>query len=352
MISLKKYLDMNTPGLLESEPDSNEQLLAATLESYRSALRAISKSAVQACPALGSDLERGLANLESCLSNDPTPEVVKQTEEQVEDQLQKWGGQTAEHFKGKADEVKELLIMLARTAESVGERDQRYTKQFGDLTAGLRTIANLEDLTQIRSSLVQKATELKNCVDQMAQDSQDSLAQLRSKVSVYETKLKAVEQLALKDTLTGLANRRSVETRMEWRIAQKQTFCVVILDLNRFKQVNDAYGHPVGDDLLKQFSQELRSNVRSADLAGRWGGDEFILVLGCDLAGAKSQVERMQKWVFGKYTIQTGTDALTVQVEASIGLAQWQPGQTVQEVIDQADAAMYRDKQESLKRKS
>ena len=345
MISLKKYLDMAVDGPHSVQPESNE-LLSTALESYRSALRAMGSSGFRACPAVGSELQQNLASLQNGLSGDVTSALVKETEKKVEEQLQQWGGRTSEHFKAKANEVKELLMVLARTAESVGERDQRYANHFSQFTTRLQTIADLEDLTQVRASLVKGAGELKTYVDQMALDSHQSVAQLRAEVSTYETKLKAVEELALRDTLTGLANRRNVEERLEWRIEHQQGFCVIVLDLNRFKQVNDTYGHLAGDSLLKQFSHELRSNLRSSDIAGRWGGDEFIVVLDCDLKAAKSQIERMQKWVLGEYTIPLGPDKgeLKVSVDASIGVAQWQPGETIQQVIERADAAMYKDK--------
>jgi diguanylate cyclase (GGDEF)-like protein len=350
LISIKKYLDSNEPIAVEVEPESNE-LVTVTMESYRSVLRAIGKSAVQACPAPGQDLEQALTGLATSLSNDAMPKAVKQTQVQVEERLNRWGLLTAEHLKSKADEVRDLLIMLARTAESVGERDQRYSGQFAALTTDLKAIANLDDLTQVRASLVRKATELKSCVDQMAQDGQQSLTQLRTKVSSYETKLKAAEQLAAKDPLTGLANRRGIERRLEWLVARGEPFCVVILDLNFFKRVNDDYGHAEGDDLLKKFSAELERNVRTEDTVGRWGGDEFIVVLNRDLAAAQTQVGRIREWVFGKYEIETGRGKgpLTVAVSASIGLAQWLPGKTVKKVIDEADGSMYLDKKKSRK---
>jgi diguanylate cyclase (GGDEF)-like protein len=346
VISLKKYLDMESDKPSLREPDLNE-LAVVILESYRSALRAMGKSGVQACPAVGSDLQQNLASLEKSLSEHLTTTLVKDTEARVEEQLLQWGGHSAEYFKTKANEVKEILIVLARTAESMGKRDQRYANHFSQFTAQLQGIADLEDLAHVRSSLVRQANELKTYVDQMAKDSRESVAQLQAEVSTYETKLKVVEQLALEDSLTGLANRRKVEERIEWRIAHEQVFCVVILDLDRFKQVNDTYGHPAGDDLLQQFSRELRSNIRSTDIVGRWGGDEFIVVLDCDLPPAKAQVDRVRKWVLGEYTIETPQSGKTkVKVDASIGIAQWQSGQTVQALIASADSAMYRAKAE------
>jgi len=346
VISLKKYLDMDFSAPPTKEPEHND-LLSAVLASYRTALLAIGKSGARVCPAVGTDLQEKLESVEKRLARDLTPSKVREAQAKVEQQLQQWGDRTADHLKAKANEVKELLLVLARTAESVGERDQRYASQLNQFTTRLQTIANLDDLTQIRASLVQGASELKTCVDQMAKDSHKSVAELRAEVSTYETRLKEVEELAVRDALTGLVNRRYIEDRLAVRIEHKQDFCLVMLDLNRFKPINDNHGHPVGDDLLKQFAQELRSNVRSSDTVGRWGGDEFILILDCPLAGAKIQIERIQKWVFGDYTLKLGPGSKEVKVklDASIGVAQWQSGETMEQVIKQADASMYQDKQ-------
>jgi diguanylate cyclase (GGDEF)-like protein len=345
MISIKKYLDMDLKKAAAAASDVNG-LSSASLNSYRSALLAMGKSGAQACPAVGSELQHTLTALENRLSINVTPSLVEKTETQVEQALEQWGESTAEYFKAKTKEIKELLFVLARTAESIGERDQRYAGHFNDLTAELHTIADLEDLAQVRSSLVRQATELRSYVDRMAQDSRESVALLQAEVSSYEVKLKQVEQLALHDPLTGLANRRKIEERIEWRIEHNHVFCVVVLDLNHFKEVNDAYGHPAGDDLLRQFAEELRSNCRSTDLVGRWGGDEFIVVLDCDANTANAQVERVKRWVLGEYTIKldAGSKETKVKVSASIGWAQWQKSQTRAELIAQADAAMYSGK--------
>ncbi len=348
MISIKKFLDSKEPIKVEREPELND-LVTVTMESYRSVLRAIGKSAAQVCPAPGQELEAGLAGLEASLCKDAMPKVIRQTQVQVEAQLSRWGSVTAEHLKSKTDEVKDLLVMLARTAESVGERDQQYAGQFVSFTTDLKAIASLDDLTQVRASLVRKAAELKNCVDQMVEDGQQSLAQLRTKVSSYETKLKAVEQLATKDSLTGLANRRGVEARLEWLMEQGEPFHVVVLDLNSFKRVNDEYGHAEGDDLLRQFSEELGRNVRVDHTVRRIIKKKFIIVVNRDLAGTQAQIGRIRDWVFGKYEIQSNREKgnITMDVSAAIGLARWLPGKTVQQVLEEADASMYTDKKTS-----
>ena len=313
---------------------------------YRSLLLAIGRSAVQGSPALGSDLESSLKGLEHRLSIHSSPSALLHTEKQVEIQLQEWGQRTSEHFKAKADEVKELLIALAKTAEAVGDRNQGYTSHFRDLTERLETIADLDDITEIRTSVVASVNELKTQVERMTRDSKQLVEQLRCEVSTYENRLKAVENLVLKDELTGIASRRSVEERIQRCIDNKMSFCVIMIDLNGFKMVNDKYGHLAGDDLLRQFAMELQMYTRSGDMVGRWGGDEFIVLLSADAAGAASHMDRIREWVFGKYTIQRGAnkDATVLHMDASLGLAEWGEGRTLQEVIAEADAAMYRDK--------
>lgn len=346
LISLKKFLDQDGPVAAVEDDRHEAELGEAGVACYRSLLLAVGNGAVQGSPALGAELDRSLQGLERRLGVDASPELLQHTQQQVEVRLQEWGERTAEHLKSKADEVKELLIALAKTAESVGDRNTGYTQQFRSLTSRLENIADLDDLTEIRTSLVKGVQELKTSVDQMKRDSEQLVAQLQAEVTTYETRLREVEHLVLKDELTGVANRRSVEERMYWNIANEHTFCVVVLDLNRFKQVNDKYGHLAGDDLLRQFATELHSNSRSGDLVGRWGGDEFVLLLSCDAAGANFHVERIKEWVFGKYVLQNGTGnkILNIQVDAAIGVAEWRRGMSAQQLIAQADKAMYRDK--------
>ncbi len=349
MISIKKYLELDASELDKYRPPSPEELASSTLDAYRAALGAMGNCGLRACPALGPSLQRGLMLLAGSLARTVTPPLIKETEGHVEQQLEQWGEQTADYFRQRAGDVKEILMVLACAAESVAERDQRYAAQFGEFTKRLHALANLDDLPQIRAAIVRGAKELKTCVDKMEQDGRESVAALRTQVSTYQTKLEEAEQRASHDALTGLDNRQGVEIKLQRRIEARKPFCVVMLDLNGFKQVNDTYGHEAGDDLLKQFSTELRSASRVTDVVGRWGGDEFIVVLDGKLAEAQAHVERMQKWVFGSYTLHLGTEGPKVEMTAAIGLVERQAGETIKALLGRADALMYKRKSEVRK---
>jgi diguanylate cyclase (GGDEF)-like protein len=352
MISIKEYLEQAQaePGeqpptaSSDSLPQKREDLLSITLAAYRSALAETGNCGQDACPALGEELKQGLRKLGAELCAEVTGERVAQTETGVREHLRGWGRRAASHYQQKTNEVKEILLMMARTADSVGERDLRYAQQISAVTVRLKGIANLEDLTEIRDSIKKSAVELKTSIDRMSAEGKAAIDQLKAEVTHYQTRLEEAETMASRDALTGVRSRPWVEGRIEQAIQGPAPFCVAILDIDRFKQVNDEHGHLVGDELLKQFAAKMRSVCRVTDTTGRWGGDEFILLLHCRLQEARAQIERMREWVCGRYTLEGSAVQVKLRVHASIGVAERQPGETMKELIDRADAEMYREK--------
>ena len=108
--------------LIES---NHEELLRGTLRAYRAALDAMGNSGVQACPPAGAQLQLGLWNLQRQLADQATSQLMQDTEERVAAELQQWGERSAEYYRGKTEEFKEIMIIMAHTAEAVSQRDQR-----------------------------------------------------------------------------------------------------------------------------------------------------------------------------------------------------------------------------------
>ena len=337
MISLKRYLD--------STLDSSQlDLLTSLVDGYRSALTAMGVSAAKACPFVAQGLPQRLTALGQLLGEAADSEAVVNTGALVSQELQEWGDLAHTNLRQKTDNVKALLVALTRTAASIASNDSRYARRFDEFTARLEGIASLEDLAQVRTSLVRSAAELRSSVAQMSESTRTTLAQLQSDVATYQARLEEAEQLASRDTLTGLFSRSRIESDVERRIGLGRPFSVAMIDLDGFKQVNDQLGHAAGDELLKAFSTDLRSNARPEDLVGRWGGDEFVVVLDCARLEALAHIERIRKWVIGDYLLEAPGGRRKVHVNASIGLAAWAPGATMRQLIDQADGAMYKEK--------
>jgi len=344
MISLKKYLDAaHTDSTLES-PSEEEALLSAALSAYCSALLGMGTYSLDACPGLGKEFQQILGKLGNGISTNMSSQAMAATEKNVREQLQDWGGRAARHYQQKAGEVKDILLIMARTAESVGARDQRCAKQVTEVTTRLKTIANLDDLTQIRASIEKSAGELKTSIDRMTAEGKEAIDRLQVKVTEFQAKLEEAEHHASCDSLTGLRSRHAVECQLETRMNAALLFCVAMIDIDGFKQVNDDHGHMVGDELLRLFSTELKSRCRTNDVVGRWGGDEFIIVLDCSMKEAKKQTDRLIEWVCGSYSVHGVNGPLKLKVSASIGLAEYFHGEQLKWLLSRADAAMYEQK--------
>ena len=153
-----------------------------------------------------------------------------------------------------------------------------------------------------------------------------------------------VERQALVDGLTGLANRRQCEETLADELSRVERFggalSVVVADIDWFKDVNDRHGHPAGDLVLGEFAALLQETVRDVDLAGRWGGEEFVLILpGTDLEGGAQLAERIRVALAGRIVL--ALDRAPITVTASFGVAAIPPAKTASELFAAADAAMY-----------
>ena len=144
------------------------------------------------------------------------------------------------------------------------------------------------------------------------------------------------------DALTGLANRRALEEILAAEISRAQRFAhqlaVVLLDLDRFKEINDSFGHAAGDVMLRAVSRLLTSLARQGDTVARWGGEEFVVVLPeTDLAGAQRFAERLRR------TIEAHAVG-EMKTSASCGVATMLPEDSVEELLGAADQALYQAK--------
>lgn len=164
--------------------------------------------------------------------------------------------------------------------------------------------------------------------------------------------LRELEQLALFDQLTQLPNRRYIDTFLGNQIRDFQLlgipFGVMMMDLDLFKNVNDDYGHDVGDAVLRMIAQTFQEAMRRNDLIGRWGGEEFVAILrGVTHLELRTIAEKVRMLVERSSLKHANSE---IGVTISIGATMVSRGDTAEEIIRRADRALYRSKDEGRNR--
>jgi two-component system, cell cycle response regulator len=159
---------------------------------------------------------------------------------------------------------------------------------------------------------------------------------------------------ATHDTLTGVWNRGAIMEAMDREINRSRregrSLGVLIVDLDHFKSVNDTYGHLAGDHVLREVTKRMQADVRSYDAVGRYGGEEFLILLpGCDNTATREKAERLRSAIM-QHPVETECRSLNITMSVgAVASGDW-PKSTANQILQMADSALYRAKEEGRNR--
>ena len=242
-----------------------------------------------------------------------------------------------------------LTVDIEHIAKEVGNivRDyidtvQKYDRDIGEKREELKKYSEKTD-SEVLKEILERIKDLQ-------ETNQNLVNELRAKERELERLQKEISTLreqAHIDFLTGLKNRRSIEKALNDFLKDLHSygypFVVVMMDLNKFKQINDTYGHVVGDCILKQVGELLRKYLRAKDVVGRYGGDEFIIILpGVKLDVGIKVAQRLAS-VIRNHTFRC--DSLELNISASFGVLEvTQDFKDIKEVLEAVDKKLYEAK--------
>lgn len=173
---------------------------------------------------------------------------------------------------------------------------------------------------------------------------QDQLSDSRQKTVVLGQELEKVREQASTDTLTGLANRQALAQAFEAAIAAADAgeTCLLMLDIDHFKRVNDTHGHVVGDGVLALIAETLLGCCKGRDTVARYGGEEFsILLPRTPYDGALVLAEKIRAHIAGLHMVKSGTKESIGNITVSVGVARYRAGESLTDLVDRADRALY-----------
>jgi diguanylate cyclase (GGDEF)-like protein len=164
--------------------------------------------------------------------------------------------------------------------------------------------------------------------------------------------LTRIQDLATRDELTGLANRRHLQQLVELErqrgMRSGLPFCLAVIDIDHFKRINDSHGHPAGDRVLRNFAREALATIRGSDVLGRWGGEEFLLMMPNTRVNlARLGVERLR---LRAESMRIDLDGQMLSFTLSAGVVEHLAGESIADAIARADRALYAAKQQGRNR--
>ena len=230
------------------------------------------------------------------------------------------------------------IATYADVLESIGSA---HAHAFGSLPHRLQqALAQLNELDDVLAASEIEPSKALKSISVFA----EAVSDLRQKLVRLEQEVTRAHHMAYHDNLTGLPNRILLHDRLEQAIAhaarRDSQLGLLFIDLNRFKVVNDRFGHIAGDKLLQQAAKRMLECIRGEDTACRYGGDEFVILLS-ELDGEKSAGEVAQK-IHAALAEPYAIDNQLIEITASIGVAVYPgDGNSQEDLITRADSAMY-----------
>ncbi|MBT0961711.1 GGDEF domain-containing protein [Denitromonas iodatirespirans] len=245
-----------------------------------------------------------------------------------------------------------LKQMLAGFVDRLADMSESAGSFHDNLERSSARIAQAKDISEL-SNVIEDMLRETRVVQEGARRSRDDLASLQEKVeqanveiSKLQHELHHTSELVRHDPLTGALNRKGLDEALEREIARARRrdtpLCVGLLDVDNFKRINDTHGHHAGDAALQHLADVIRANLRPQDSLGRYGGEEFIVVLpDTDVEHAVAAITRLQRALTTRYFLAEGQKLL---ITFSAGVARLEADEAAAVAIDRADKAMYRAK--------
>ncbi len=248
---------------------------------------------------------------------------------------------------GGEEYLKEIEYFEMRINDEVGHIESSfdlYTTINEIKTAVIEKIKNIKQVVSLRKK---KEMERARAAKENMKKLQQRIAEAEKQAQELSRKAEELQTVAMKDGLTGLYNRQALELRLTNALKNFEetgdTFSLILVDVDRFKHINDTFGHVAGDKVLKKVGECLKKSFRENDFIARYGGDEFAVVI--EKMGEDMASERVNTFKKNLSRIRFVSHKKgEINVKVSAGVAQISKGDTKESIIERADQAMYTDK--------
>ncbi|MET0208591.1 MAG: diguanylate cyclase, partial [Burkholderiaceae bacterium] len=289
------------------------------------------------CAAMGETLAQGL-----------TARSVRSVSELLHSTRERQHSLREERSRAR-DALKGLINRMLQELGELGQHTDRFSSSVGRYAEVIEQADTLESLAGVVREMVEESRSVQSLVEQTQgrlRNEHDRASQLSERVEQLEGELRRLSSEVQTDQLTQVANRRGLIATFETERAKLERdpkpLALALLDIDNFKKLNDNLGHAAGDEALKALASRVSGLLRPGDKVGRWGGEEFVLILPeAPLEEAQAVLLRLQRSLSASLFMHEGRD---VFVTFSAGVTLYRATETMEAALDRADEALYEAK--------
>lgn len=245
-------------------------------------------------------------------------------------------------------EFREIIDLLTEAITGLKSDSEDLTEEVYASSDAIEAIIRLDDIKKIKDALRSEVSALREVIQEKEDRDRHRLDHLSEQVKSLNAELEKALSAAQKDGLTGAFNRKAfdIKLRQFFENTAGARFCLLMIDIDDFKAINDTYGHPVGDRVLVSVVHKCQQCIRNEDFLARYGGEEFaVLLSGASLRNATKRAKQICKVIAAaRYTIDPEHSGSDLSVTVSIGVGAARMGDTAEALIARADAALYQAK--------
>lgn len=239
-------------------------------------------------------------------------------------------------------EMNDIMSVIEEACRKAGD----YGQSIQGVNAKLEGINSPQQLKQVLGELFETTNDMAAYNKVL----ENRLSDSKSQIDELQMKLELTRVESFTDELTGLTNRKrfdqSLELEMSEAIESNEPLCLLLMDIDHFKNFNDTHGHQTGDQVLRLVAHTIKVNVKGRDCAARYGGEEFAIVLPkTKLANANTLAEQIRIAVKSKELVKKSTNESLGHVTLSVGVSCYRPGELASEFIERADQLLYAAKE-------
>ncbi len=250
-----------------------------------------------------------------------------------------------------SESVREVINELLGKIGSEGEGLSQYSSSLNQFSSQVSAANDTDEIRTLIKTLLNETQRREDAARQM----QDNLATMADEMKKLRAEVARLNSEATTDALTKVNNRRAFDMEIEHLISaskmEARPLCMLLLDIDHFKQFNDKFGHMIGDKVLRFVATLMKKSVKGSDMVARFGGEEFAILLPeTDYKGALSVAENIRDKL-AKQTLSDSAEKMQLgTITVSIGAASYRYGEQAEELIHRADNCMYEAKRQGRNR--